>query len=78
VSSVDAEGARALHDAIVRAPADRPRTTLVIAHRVSTIAAADRVVLLDDGRVLATGSHRSLLDSCPAYRELLAGQVAAR
>jgi ATP-binding cassette subfamily B protein len=50
----------------------RGRTTIVIAHRPATIALADRVVLLRDGRVVADGTHRDLLASSAAYREVLA------
>jgi ATP-binding cassette subfamily B protein len=50
----------------------RGRTTIVIAHRPATIALADRVVLLSDGRVVADGTHQSLLNSSAAYREVLA------
>ena len=48
------------------------RTTLVIAHRPGTIAMADNVVLLDEGRVIATGDHQELLNTEPRYREVLA------
>ena len=48
------------------------RTTLVIAHRVSTIALASRVILLDEGRVIATGTHEELLATTPLYAEVLA------
>ncbi|MBW4078900.1 MAG: ABC transporter ATP-binding protein [Acidobacteria bacterium] len=48
------------------------RTTIVIAHRISTIALASRVILLDEGRVIATGSHEELLASTPLYAEVLA------
>ncbi|MDA0299774.1 MAG: ABC transporter ATP-binding protein [Actinobacteria bacterium] len=48
------------------------RTTLVIAHRPGTIAMADKVVLLDDGCICATGKHQELLDSYQPYREVLA------
>jgi ATP-binding cassette subfamily B protein len=48
------------------------RTTIVIAHRPATIALADRVVLLDDGRVAAEGTHAELLETNPRYREVLA------
>ena len=46
-------------------------TTVVVAHRVSTIALADRVLFLDDGRVAALGTHEHLLDSVPAYAALV-------
>jgi ATP-binding cassette subfamily B protein len=50
----------------------RDRTTIVIAHRPGTIAIADTVVLLDDGRVAATGGHDELLATEPRYRVVLA------
>jgi ATP-binding cassette subfamily B protein len=50
----------------------RGRTTIVIAHRPSTIALADRVVLLDEGRIVASGTHAELLVSSARYREVLA------
>ncbi|MDQ1480119.1 MAG: ATP-binding cassette, subfamily bacterial [Actinomycetota bacterium] len=48
------------------------RTTIIIAHRPATIALADRVVLLDGGRVIADGTHEGLLASSAEYREVLA------
>jgi ATP-binding cassette subfamily B protein len=48
------------------------RTTLVIAHRTSTIALADRVVLLDGGRIAADGTHAELMATEPRYAEVLA------
>jgi ATP-binding cassette subfamily B protein len=48
------------------------RTTLIIAHRLSTISLADRVVLLDAGRIVADGTHAELLSSTPLYAEVLA------
>jgi ATP-binding cassette subfamily B protein len=48
------------------------RTTIVVAHRPGTIALADRVVLLDAGRVAASGTHDELLATSPRYREVLA------
>jgi len=50
----------------------RGRTTIVIAHRPATIALADRVVLLSEGRIMADGTHASLLASSAEYREVLA------
>lgn len=52
------------------------RTTIVIAHRPGTIAMADRVVLVDHGRVVATGSHDHLLATEQRYREVLASSDA--
>ena len=51
------------------------RTTIIVAHRLSTIALADRVVLVEGGRVVAQGTHAELLDHEPLYAEVLA-QVA--
>ncbi len=48
------------------------RTTLIVAHRLSTISLADRVVLLDQQKIVADGTHASLLESTPLYSEVLA------
>jgi ATP-binding cassette subfamily B protein len=53
------------------------RTTLVIAHRPATIALADRVALLDGGRIVEEGTHAELLRGSKRYRELLALEVVA-
>jgi ATP-binding cassette, subfamily B, bacterial len=47
-------------------------TALVVAHRPSTVLLADRVALLDGGRIAAVGTHRELLETVPGYRQLLA------
>ena len=52
------------------------RTTIVIAHRPATIALADRVVLLDEGRIVADGTHEDLLVTSARYREVLARAAA--
>ncbi|MFI5047709.1 MAG: ABC transporter ATP-binding protein [Acidimicrobiia bacterium] len=54
------------------------RTTLIIAHRPATIALADRVVLLDGGRIVADGTHTDLLATNERYREVLASAAHAR
>src|SRR5262249_31327158 len=48
----------------------RERTALIIGHRLSTIALADEIVVLDDGRVAARGTHDELLHTSPVYREI--------
>ena len=55
--------------------ASEGRTTLVIAHRLATVVDADQIVVLDGGRVLATGTHDELLETSPLYRELAAHQL---
>jgi ATP-binding cassette subfamily B protein len=55
----------------------RGRTTLVIAHRPATIALADRVAVLDGGRIVEEGKHSELLRHSPRYRELLALEAVA-
>lgn len=49
-------------------------TTLIVAHRTSTVALADRVALLDDGKVVAVGTHGELMESSPRYRWVIANQ----
>ena len=47
------------------------RTTILIAHRISTIEQMDRVIFLDDGRIAATGTHTELYETCGAYRRMV-------
>ena len=44
------------------------KTTILIAHRVSTVEGMDKILFVEDGKVIASGTHRELLESCPAYR----------
>lgn len=69
-SSVDVETESLIHSSLKKLLQDR--TTLVIAHRLSTIALADRVVLMDSGKVKAEGTHEYLLANSPEYESILA------
>ena len=52
------------------------RTSIVIAHRLSTVLNADRIVVMDKGRIVAQGPHKKLLTTCPLYARLCAIQFA--
>jgi ATP-binding cassette subfamily B protein len=69
-SSIDVHIEAGIYEALARLM--QQRTTIVIAHRISTIALASRVILLDEGRVVASGTHDELLATSALYVQVLA------
>jgi ATP-binding cassette subfamily B protein len=70
-SAVDARIEAEIHATLHRVMAER--TTILIAHRRSTLSLADRIAVLDEGRVVDVGTHEELSERCPLYRLLLSG-----
>ena len=74
LSSVDAENEAVIQQALDRLM--RNRTTLILAHRLSSVIAADRILVLDGGTVVESGRHDELIRNDGPYRRLMGSQVA--
>ena len=69
VSAVDVRTEKAILENLRRIR--RGKTTILIAHRISTVEGMDKIIFLDDGRVTAVGTHTELLETCPDYRTMV-------
>ena len=69
VSAVDVKTEKVILENLRRKRAGK--TTILIAHRISTVEAMDKIVFIDDGRVVAVGDHRSLCETCADYRRMV-------
>jgi ATP-binding cassette subfamily B protein len=72
-SALDYATDAALRAALSRETSDA--TVVIVAQRVSTIRHADRIVVLDEGRVVGTGTHHELMDTNETYREIVLSQL---
>mmetsp|Transcript_26136 Transcript_26136/g.69575 ORF Transcript_26136/g.69575 Transcript_26136/m.69575 type:complete len:103 (+) Transcript_26136:298-606(+) len=72
-SALDAESEHLVQDAIERAMVGR--TVIVIAHRLSTVVNADRIVVVDNNAIVDVGTHQELLSRCTKYKELVRRQL---
>ena len=72
-SSVDVETETRIQDALAAQPF--PHTSLVVAQRISTVLRADRIIVLEQGRVAAAGTHQELMQTSPIYREIYDSQL---
>jgi ATP-binding cassette subfamily B protein len=72
-SAVDVETEARIQEAL--ATARHGRTSFIVAQRISTVLTADKILVLDNGRIVAEGTHSQLMGSSPLYREIYASQL---
>lgn len=71
-SHLDAENEKMIHEAIDKV--SEGRTTIIIAHRLSTVKNADKIFVMDKGKIVGEGNHQELMKTCPVYQNLVSHQ----
>ncbi len=74
-SSLDADSEEKVQNAIINLT--KNKTTLVIAHRLSTIIRADKIIIINEGELVESGTHNELLKNSPIYKNLYSKQISA-
>lgn len=73
-SALDYQTDRTLRNELKRSTSNA--TSLIVAQRIGTIIDADKIIVLDEGRIVGQGSHRQLLKDCPVYQEIALSQLS--
>ncbi len=74
-SSVDVETETKIHEAMSQWETDGGMVTFMVAQRISTVLNADKIIVIDNGRIAAEGTHSQLMQSSPIYQEIFASQL---
>ncbi len=73
-SALDFKTDAALREALGKATKDK--TVLIVAQRISTIMTADKIIVMDEGKIVGQGTHKELMKSCEVYREIASSQLS--
>ena len=77
-SAVDVETETKIQDALNRTACGHTRSTIMVAQRISTVLKADKIIVIDKGRIAAEGNHETLLRTSPIYQEIYDSQLGDR
>ena len=76
-SSVDVETETKIHEAMAGWAKEGGMVTFMVAQRISTVLNADKIIVIDEGRIAAEGTHSQLMQSSPIYQEIFASQLGS-
>ena len=75
-SSLDFESENAINNALVQLSENK--TCIIIAHRLSTVLNAEKIILIDNGKMIASGTHSELYENCTEYHDLFEDQYLSK